>query len=356
MTWLELLALVAPLLVGNTTPVDDLNNMVEAQTYIIEEQRLEEEKQKLLNETFTEWFITWLEEVWRIRYRLWRFSEEDNKFDCVWLFKAYAVKRGLLSEQEAGYINSTVMYLLSTPKKLWEAKRWDITYRSPLWDETLKHIAVVSRDYDSSEWGIRIIDNMPWNWGIIEERFLILRWDRYIGRRKIMVGSNPFVEIANQKWLEYEPLRSYEGMYNLSRYYSPVEWQDSYFNGSYESDYNMNCSWSCLSTANGTKLNNSLVEKVVACPQTYPMWTKLMIEDWMEVTCADRWGSIEGKRLDVRAGIGQEWLDNIKQNKVVTGKRNIYKQNLHSKPINETKVRLRINDSFGNYSYVNSTR
>jgi 3D (Asp-Asp-Asp) domain-containing protein len=360
-TWLVLLSLVLPLMVWHETISEELIRQEQAVSYIVEEQqrvaeeqKLQEEKQKLLNETMTEWFIARMEELGSIKYILWHFDELEKKFDCVWLFKAYAIKRGLLNSQEASYINSTVMYLLGNKKTLSQAVRWDVTYRSPLWDSP-KHIAMVTRDYDPSDWGLWIIDVQPWNWGKVEERFIQMRWDVFVGKRKILIASNPFVEIAKNKWLEFSPMREYMWYYHLSRYYSPVEWQDNYFNGSYEADYSMNCSWDCLVTANGTRLHNWLVEKVIACPQNYAMWTKLQIEDWFEVTCADRWWSIQGKRLDIRAGVGQEWLNNIKQNKVVTGRRHIYKQNLHSKPINETKIRLRIDDHFGNYSYVAST-
>ena len=178
MTWL-LLAIIMPVLaVSHTNSIEEFERMNEAQAFITEQQLLQEEqtriqaeKEKDLNETMTEWFITRMEWLGRINYRLGHFSEAENKFDCSWLFKAYAVRRGLLSEEEAGYVNSTVLYLLATPKKLSQAKRWDITYRSPLWDETLKHLAVITRDYNPSEWVIWIIDNAPWNWWKVEESF-----------------------------------------------------------------------------------------------------------------------------------------------------------------------------------------
>lgn len=282
-----------------------------------------------------------------IKYRLWRFDEAANAFDCVWLFKAYAVKRWLLDEQEAWYINSTVMYLLSKPKPMSDAIRWDITYRQPLWDDR-KHIAFVSKNYDPSDWWIWIIDNL---WKQPKERFLKLYWWVYLWKRKIKVWSNPFVEIANNKWLEYSPLWDYQWSFQLSRYYTPVEWQKNYFLWSYEADFRMNCSGDCTITANGTKLSEKFVEKIIACPPEYPMWTKFRIEDWFVVTCADRWWSIKNKHIDIRAGIWDQWYENIANNKVVTGFKNIYQYTLHSKPINETKTRLYIINSFGDYIY-----
>lgn len=53
----------------------------------------------------------------------------------------------------------------------------------------------------------------------------------------------------------------------------------------------------------------------------------------------------------MRAGIGQEGLDNIRQNKVVTGKRNIYKFNPLSKPTNHANKRLVIINSSGGFRY-----
>jgi 3D (Asp-Asp-Asp) domain-containing protein len=316
-----------------------------------EEQKLQEQKEELLHETITEGLILRLEWLDKIRYRSGRFDPTDNAFDCSWLIKWYWVLREILSEQEAVHINSTMLYLLWNKKQLSQAKRWDITYRNPL-DDWPKHVAVITRDYDETEWWLWIIDNAPWNNGRVEERFIQMNWNIFVGKRKILIASNPLVEIAKNKWLEFEPLRSYQWVYNLSRYYTPVEWQDSYFNGSYEADFNMNCSWDCTITANGTKLTNDLVEKIASCPPTYPLWTKLRIEDWIEVTCVDRGWSIEGKRLDVWAWLGIDWLNNIKQNKVITWYRNIYKYTLHSKPLNKSNIRLRIINAKWDYLYT----
>ena len=357
MTWAILLAYIAPMVLWVQYASDDMNRIQEAQAVVIEEQnRIEEEKriiqekEKDLEETMTEWFLSWLDTLEWIRYRLGRFDIESNAFDCVWLFKAYAVMRWLLTVDEAKYINSYVMANLGKDKQLYEAVRWDVTYWKPLWDYS-RHIAFVSRDYNEDDGWLWIVDSLDWD---PKERFIRLRRWIYIGKRKVSVKSSPFVEIALNKWLEYEPLRNYEWVYNLSRYYSPMPGQDKYYLWqTYEQDLAMNTSWNPLVTADWTTLDNSMIEKIIACPPEYPLGTTFMIEDWIEVRCADRWWSIKWKRLDIRAGIGMQWLDNIEHNKVVTWRRNIYRKTLHSKPINEPTKSLRILDSRGNYSYIN---
>lgn len=351
MTWL-LLALITAI---NS---DDMARMKATQRYldtVIEQQVIQEqsatEQETILQESMTEWFIYRLSTLNNLKYRLGHFDLEEKKFDCVGLFKWYAVERGLLTEEEAGYINSTVMASLGKPKLVQTAMRWDVTFRQPYWGETLRHIAVISRDYNKKDWGLYIMDVLPWA-KKPAERLIQLNWGTYLGRWKIKVSSNPFVEIAKHKWLEYKPLWAYEWYFSLSRYYSPMKDQTSYFNGSYASDKDMNCgAGDCLVAAGWYKLKATDAGKVVSCPPELPLWTLLRIEDWVIVKCADRGWSIKNKRLDMRAGIGQTWLDNIKQNKVITWKRNIYKFTYLSKPTTHAKTRLAVIDSFGHYVY-----
>lgn len=355
-TWLVFLAYVAPMVLGMQVGSDDMQRITEAQAVMVEQQlmieeekRIEAEYQDDLHETMTEWFIQRMESLDWIHYRLWRFDIESNKFDCVWLFKAYAMMRWLLDYDEAKYINSYVMSHIWDKKDLRDAKRWDVTYRHPLWDD-YRHIAMVTKEYDPAEWWLRIIDNL---WSKPKHRFIRLHNGVYLWRRKVTVHSNPFVTLANKKWLKYEPLWSYEWMYNLSRYYSVMPDQERYYLGqTYEQDFAMNCHWDCLTTAWWVKLTDELVEKVVACPKKYKIWTKFRIEDWIEVTCVDRWWAIDWKRLDIRAGIWIQWLENIEQNRVVTWRRNIYKQNLHSKPINETNTLFVVLNNRGDTKYI----
>jgi len=350
------LSYIAPMVLWQTIVSDEMLRIQEAQALIIEQQQIieeekrkEEEYQEDLHETMTEWFIHRMESLYWIKYTLWWFDIEKKKFDCVWLFKAYAMMRWLLSYDEAKYINSYVMTHLWEEKSIRDAVRWDVTYWHPLWDD-YRHIAMVTRDYDESEWWLWIIDNL---WTKPQERFIRLsRRNTYLWRWKIELHTSPFVAIANNKELKYEPLWSYEGMYNLSRYYAPIEWQENYFAENYEQEYKMNCSGDCFVTANWYRLWKDDVEKIAACPPNYPFWTELRIEDWITIECQDRWWAIQWKRLDIRAGIGQSWRNNIAYQRVVTGRRNIYKKNLHSKPINEPKKILRVLDSRGNYDYI----
>lgn len=67
--------------------------IIEEQQRIMEEEKLEAERQALLHETFTDGFIYWMLGLDNIKYRLGRFDHEANAFDCVGLFKSYAVQR-----------------------------------------------------------------------------------------------------------------------------------------------------------------------------------------------------------------------------------------------------------------------
>lgn len=355
-TWLVFLAYVAPMVLGMQVASDDMQRITEAQAVMVEQQlmieeerRIEEQYQEDLHETMTEWFITRLEWLDWIKYTLWRFDVKTNKFDCVWLFKAYAIMRWLRTEKEAGYVNSYVMSHIWETKSLKDAKRGDVTFRKPLWDD-YRHIAMVTKEYDPSEWWLWIIDNL---WSKPEHRFIRLHNWVYLGRRKVTVHSSPFVELANKKWLKYKPLWSYEGMFDFTRYYSPMPDQERYFLWrTYEQDLYENTQWDPLVTSAWVRLHPWLVERVVACPKNYPLWTKFRVEDRFEVTCIDRGGAIEWKRMDIRAWIWMEWLTNMEQWKVITSRRNVYKYNLHSKPLNETTILFTVIDSFGNYRYV----
>lgn len=364
MTWLLLAMLGASILSWNTS-LDRIEATQEYVEYTIEQQKIQEQKdidqQKILEENFVEWFIARLQTLKKIKYRLWHFDTDEKKFDCVWLFKWFAVEKWLLSVEEASYINSTVMYLLANPKPLSQAKRWDITYRQPIWDEPLKHIAFVTRDYNPKEWGIWIIDNAPWNWGKVEERFLKMRWDVFVGRWKIKIGSNTFIEIAKNKWLTYESLRQYEWYYAMTRYYAPVSWQSTYapYSATYEEALQMNCWGNCANMA-GKKTEYTDTNRAVACPSQFELWQniKLVDDSWYErlVKCQDRGWSIKGKRLDLFAGIWEEGLLNIKNNVVPGGSQHVYTFNLLSKPINEQKTTLHITDSAGHFAYIQSSR
>lgn len=95
--------------------------------------------------------------------------------------------------------------------------------------------------------------------------------------------------------------------WKVSTYYTPVRDQLSYFLGSYERDYAMNCQGDCLITASGYRLSEKDKYKIVACPREIPLGTKFKLEYkdyFLDVRCEDRGGSIKGKRLDLWVGYG----------------------------------------------------
>ena len=81
----------------------------------------------------------------------------------------------------------------------------------------------------------------------------------------------------------------------------------------------MNCQWDCTMTAWKHRLVPEDAGKVVACPKDFKFWTKLYITDYWEVTCRDRWAWINKDKdwvyhLDLRSGIGEQWVTNIRKN------------------------------------------
>ena len=111
--------------------------------------------------------------------------------------------------------------------------------------------------------------------------------------------------------------------FSLSRYYSVQPNQKRYYlNRSYEEDFKINCQWDCLYTANWHKLTDEDMYKSVACPKEYELWTKIYLEWIWVVTCNDRWGAINGNRLDMWCWIWDKALDN--RSKCPTGTRQWY--------------------------------
>lgn len=117
-----------------------------------------------------------------------------------------------------------------------------------------------------------------------------------------------------------------EYTFRFSRYYSVMKWQEKYYYDStlkrrrtYEEDFNMNCSWDPLITANGHRLQKWEEWKVWACPLEFLNKT-IYIEWYWEFKCIDRWGAIVKRgnivRVDIRSWIWDEWRINIEQNKV----------------------------------------
>ena len=115
------------------------------------------------------------------------------------------------------------------------------------------------------------------------------------------------------------------GVWRISRYYTPIPNQKSYpYNKTYKRAFAMNCHGDCLSTASGYKLSNKDVFKVVACPSSIKLGSKLFIEGIGGVKCEDRGGAIKGHRIDLWSGIGDKGISIIKNNPQTAGKHKVY--------------------------------
>ena len=117
--------------------------------------------------------------------------------------------------------------------------------------------------------------------------------------------------------LTLQPLASFDILF--SRYYTPTPDQESYFRDTYEEDFAVNCHGDCFSTANSTKIDDSMAGKVLACPPEFPFGTRIYIEDFGIATCKDRGGMIKGGRLDLWAGASTAGLNRIRNNEGPTG-------------------------------------
>ena len=114
------------------------------------------------------------------------------------------------------------------------------------------------------------------------------------------------------------------GEFKLTNYYSPNPNQTKFAYSTtlgrrrnWAEEATMQCwrwaitdpSW-CLRPAYWPEYNDALAGKVMACDRERDNQT-LYIEWYWFVQCRDRWGSIVGKRLDIRAGIGERALERI---------------------------------------------
>lgn len=122
------------------------------------------------------------------------------------------------------------------------------------------------------------------------------------------------------------------GYWHISTYYTPVRSQETYFNGSYEADFAVNCSGDCTMTASGHRLVEADAYKVAACPPIYAFGTQIKFtlpadhaqypNKSFVVTCRDRGGSIKGRRIDVWVGMGKEgephpWIGAVSSRKAL---------------------------------------
>lgn len=97
--------------------------------------------------------------------------------------------------------------------------------------------------------------------------------------------------------------------FDVSNYYTPVPGQNAYVNkNGFDAEFAVNCHGNCLRPADGkTKLEFVEPLTTAACPKNYPFGTIIAIDGYKEkITCVDRGGAIEGNRIDVWSGIGDE--------------------------------------------------
>lgn len=125
------------------------------------------------------------------------------------------------------------------------------------------------------------------------------------------------------------------GVWSVTRYYTPVEGQERYYNGwtqnvgicktenlyyapygsrykgNYSAEVCMQSDGEPFHTADGTDLRTQEPLTVAACPRKY-LGETLHIENIGYVVCRDTGGAIYGNRIDVWAGIGEEGYERIK--------------------------------------------
>lgn len=146
----------------------------------------------------------------------------------------------------------------------------------------------------------------------------------------VVVAFLSFIQTAHAG----EPL----GVWNVTRYYTPVEGQERYYNGwtrnvgrcnvanlyyapyggkykgSYSAEACMQGQGDIFITADGTDLRTQEPFTVAACPVRY-FGRTLHIAEIGYVVCKDTGGAIKGNRVDVWAGIGEEGYENIANGK-----------------------------------------
>lgn len=135
------------------------------------------------------------------------------------------------------------------------------------------------------------------------------------------------------QWIDYNPL-DYDWTrfnYKMTSYYSPQANQSHYFYShklwrrrTLEEEIAMNCWYNenltleknievCKYPANWMELLNEHIGKVWACSRDIPLWTKLYIDWYWEITCVDRGSAIWSYRLDIWNWYWQQWIDNIEK-------------------------------------------
>jgi 3D (Asp-Asp-Asp) domain-containing protein len=80
----------------------------------------------------------------------------------------------------------------------------------------------------------------------------------------------------------------------------------------YFMDFTVNCQGDCSKTANEYHLKDEDAGKVAACPPEISFGTKIDLQGFGVITCVDRGSGIQGNRLDIWMGYGDEALGRIR--------------------------------------------
>ena len=101
-----------------------------------------------------------------------------------------------------------------------------------------------------------------------------------------------------------------KGYFVVTAYYSPLENQEYYLTGDYESEKRLNWQWIAWASW------KSVFSWMLAAPKDYKFWTKIYLQwlwiwevsdrGWAIVNAGNRWYSYD--RIDVWMGYGDEWL------------------------------------------------
>ena len=191
--------------------------------YLVEQQQIyqdeiernyqAEQKDIIINDYFL-----FADKIGKIRYARWcaGWYEEWGKcskksFDCWWAMKAYIKAKGILDD--IGWLNSSSLYDLGTPKDPRTAERGDYMYRKSFGEvvsgNMSTHFSVVAEDYSGGR-DMWIYDNVIPGWADRYNKRLIhlscnSRSCSHLGKYKIYISTNGGREVASKAGTEVKP-------------------------------------------------------------------------------------------------------------------------------------------------------